>query len=170
MDWKSIVKSVAPTIGAALGGPLGGMATKFLAEALLGKPDANQEDIADFLVTASPEKLVELKKLDAEFKTKMRELDIDVFELETKDRDSARQMFKTNIWPQIILSAVFIGGYFFVLYGLLNGTITIQEAIKDTALLLIGLLTREVPTIMQFWFGSSMGSKDKTSALSGDKQ
>lgn len=165
MDWKSIVKSVAPTIGAALGGPMGGMATKFLAEALLGKSDATQDDLADFITTANPTQLMELKKLDIEFKLKMRELDINVFELETKDRDSARQLFKTNIWPQVILSAVFIIGYFFVLYGLLSGVITIQEAIRDTAILLIGLLTREVPTIMQFWFGSSMGSKDKAKEL-----
>jgi len=37
--------------------------------------------------------------------------------------------------------------------------------IKDTVILLIGLLTREVPTIMQFWFGSSSGSKDKTGKI-----
>lgn len=162
MDWKSIVKSIAPTIGTALGGPFAGVATKFLAEKLLGDTEASSEKVEEFFTTVSPEKLVELKKLESEFKARMRELDIDVFALETKDRDSARQLFKINIWPQIILSAMFIGGYFFVLYGLLDGEITIKDAIKDTALLLIGLLTREVPTIMQFWFGSSMGSKEKT--------
>lgn len=161
MNWKDLVKSVAPTIGAALGGPMGGMATKFLAEKLLGDPSAAQDKIEDFVLSASPEKMLELKKLDVDFKTRMRELDVDVFKLEVQDKASARELFKINIWPQIVLSAMFIGGYFFVLYGLLDGTITIQEAIKDVALLLIGLLTREVPTIMQFWFGSSMGSKEK---------
>jgi hypothetical protein len=34
MDWKSIVSTVAPWIGTALGGPLGGMAVEAAAKAL----------------------------------------------------------------------------------------------------------------------------------------
>ncbi len=81
------------------------------------------------------------------------------------DRDSARRLFYVNKWPQIILSAVFIVGYFFILGLLVSGTLMISSEVKETVILLIGLLTREVPTIMQFWFGSSSGSKDKTGKL-----
>jgi hypothetical protein len=30
---------------------------------------------------------------------------------------------------------------------------------------MLGALFREIPTIMQFWFGSSSGSKEKSGAL-----
>jgi hypothetical protein len=42
-SWKDIIRSIAPTIGTALGGPLAGTATKFIADKMLGKADATQE-------------------------------------------------------------------------------------------------------------------------------
>jgi hypothetical protein len=36
-DWKELVKGVAPVIGGAFGGPFGGVAVKFMADALLGE-------------------------------------------------------------------------------------------------------------------------------------
>jgi hypothetical protein len=163
-DWKKVVRSVAPTIGTAVGGPIGGVATKFIADALLGKPDATERDIEEAISNASPEMLAKLKRLDKEFETKMRELDIDVFALEVDDRKDARQMFKVNIWPQITLSGIFVAGYFGVLYILLSGGA--MASMKNDALFgvfttIIGVLTAAIPQILGFWFGSSMGSKEK---------
>lgn len=45
-DWKAIVKTVAPALGTALGGPLAGTAVKVLSEALLGHSDGKEEEIA----------------------------------------------------------------------------------------------------------------------------
>lgn len=161
-DWKNLVKNIAPVLGTALGGPLAGTATKYLADSLLGNPDATEDEIAKALTTASPETLAKLKELDLKFKTEMKQLDIDVFKLEVSDKASARDMAKENMWPQIILSAVFILGYFVILASLMYLEVSIQADIKEVVILLIGLITREVPTIMQFWFGSSHGSKNKT--------
>jgi hypothetical protein len=163
-DWKSIVHSVAPTIGTAIGGPIGGVATKFIAATLLGKPDATEKDIEEAIAEASPEMLAELKRLDKEFEAKMKELEIDVYELEVEDRKDARQMFKVNIWPQITLSGIFVAGYFGVLYILLSGGA--MASMKNDALFgvfttIIGVLTAAIPQILGFWFGSSMGSKEK---------
>ena len=109
MGWggklKSIVKAVAPTLGAALGGPAGGMAAKIISEGILGKPDASEAEIEDFLLTASPEQMLELKKLDAQFAVDMKKLDIDVFRIESDDKKSARAMFGINI-VQISLTAL----------------------------------------------------------------
>ena len=43
---KSIIQTVAPTIGTAVGGPLGGMAVKAISEALLGKPDGTPDEVS----------------------------------------------------------------------------------------------------------------------------
>lgn len=164
-DWKQLVGSVAPTIATALGGPLAGMATKALATAL-GCDDAEVEEV---LQNATPEQLVVLKQADQEFKLRMKELDIDLVKLANQDRQGARELFRVNKWPQIILSGLFIMGYFSILALLGTGHITPGEALRDAFLLLLGVVTREVPTIMQFWFGSSEGSKDKAGVMAGAK-
>ncbi|WP_299948507.1 hypothetical protein [uncultured Microbulbifer sp.] len=166
MDWKAIVKSVAPTLGAALGGPVAGTAVKFLAGALLGDEKATEQDIADLVLNASPEQLLELRSLDNQFKLKMRELNIDVYRLEVEDRKSARQMgIKGGLTAQIALSFVFITGYFALTFALFSGEITMTPAIEQTGTLMLGVITGAIPMILQFWFGSSQGSKEKAQAM-----
>ena len=166
-EWKSILGTLAPTLATALGGPLAGTATKFLANALLGDENADDAAISMALQGATPADLAKLKEIDASFKVEMKRLDIDLVKIGNQDRDSARGLFKVNMWPQISLSAMFILGYFIILYSLISGAIVIAPLIKDTIILLLGILTREVPTIMQFWFGSSNGSKTKSYKLNG---
>lgn len=160
-DWKELVKKVAPTLGAALGGPMGGVATQFIVDKFLG----GSTDIDAAMATLTPDKLAELKKLDQEFAAQMKKLDVDVFALEVQDVGNARDLAKTDMRPHVALSALFIGGYFIILWAIITGRIEIMEGVKDMVLLLVGILTREVPTIMQFWFGSSFGSKKKDERL-----
>lgn len=169
-DWKSLVRSVAPTIGASLGGPAGGMAVKFMADKFLGKPDATEAELMQAIRMASPTDMLALKRLDQEFALQMKALAIDVFKIETGDRQNARDLFKTNIWPQIILSSIFVIGYF-VLLGLIIAFHDIEFGDRVFGVLntIIGVLTAAIPMILQFWFGSSTGSKDKDriSAMGG---
>ena len=161
MDWKSVVKTVAPTIGAALGGPMGGIAVKFLADQFLGNPDAKEQDVAEAVLNATPDKLLELRKLDNDFKIRMRELDIDVFKLEVQDKASARDLAKFNMKPHMILTVVYSIGYFGIMGAMLSGQV--QFPVGQTELLsgLIGVLTAIQIKIADFWFGSSYGSKVK---------
>ncbi|MEW5248654.1 hypothetical protein [Microbulbifer discodermiae] len=166
MDWKAIVKSVAPTLGAALGGPVAGTAVKFLAGTLLGDEKATEQDIANTILTASPEQLLELRSLDSQFKLKMRELDINVYQLEVEDRKSARELgIKGGLWVQAVLSFVFISGYFFLTYLLFSGSVEVTPAFEQTGTLMLGVITGAIPMILQFWYGSSQGSKEKTKAM-----
>lgn len=165
MSWKDIVKTIAPTLGTALGGSMGGAATKFLADKLLGDSSADVSEVESFVLGASPEQLATLKKLDHEFKLEMKALDIDVFELEVKDKDSARGLFKINIWPQIILSTVFVLGYFGILYFLLHNNAETPIISNPVFTTILGVLTAAIPQILGFWFGSSLGSKEKTNSL-----
>ncbi|MEM7399293.1 MAG: hypothetical protein AAF354_10155 [Pseudomonadota bacterium] len=170
-DWKATIGSIAPAIGTALGGPVGGLATKFLADKLLGNPDASETDIASFVQGMTPEQAATLKKLDQDFAVQMRELEIDVFRIEVKDRASARDLFKVNIWPQIALSALYTIGYFAILATVVNmmmGEQEINDAVMALVSGLLGLLTGELPRINGFWFGSSMGSKEKTAKQPAD--
>ena len=163
MSLKSIAQGilgvVAPTLGTAFGGPLGGMAGAWLS----GKLGIKEGDLPNFLSNMTPEEMARVKILDQEFDLKMKEMDVDIFEIEIDDRKDARSMAKENMKPQIILSAMFIIGYFAIVGMLMGGVVSIPETFKEGTILLLGILTREVPTVMQFWFGSSHGSKKKVS-------
>ncbi|GAA5444859.1 hypothetical protein Misp06_03051 [Microbulbifer sp. NBRC 101763] len=127
MKWKALVKTIAPTIGMALGGPAAGVAVKFMAEKLLGDGLAGEQEIADFVLGSSPEQLAEFRALDNKFRLQMSQLDIDVFELEVRDRDSARGLAsKTSLLPQVALSVLFIGGYFALLFFLFGGEVALD--------------------------------------------
>lgn len=76
MNPLDIIKSVLPWIGTALGGPLGGIATSFVADKL-GLSGATTESIKSVLSGMTPEKLAELKAADQEFQYKMASLSVD---------------------------------------------------------------------------------------------
>lgn len=165
-DWRKLVRTIAPTLGTALGGPLGGMAMGALSQALLGKKDGTEEEIRDAIINATPADFLKLKELEQTFSKDMKALDIDVFRLEIQDKASARDMFKVNYWPQVILSGLYVGGYFVILGLLLAGKFSqVDPSWRESAALLLGVLTTNVPIIMAFWFGSSFGSKEKSQML-----
>jgi len=164
-NWKEIVKNIAPTIGTALGGPLAGSATKFIAEKVLGDASAPVAKVAKALMEATPDKLAKLSEVDKEFELEMEKLGIDVYQLEVEDRKSARDLFKINIWPQIVLSTLFVIGYFAVLFVLMKSgkKLDFKDAqwLQGVFTTILGVLTAAIPQILSFWFGSSLGSKEK---------
>lgn len=163
--WKQIIGKLAPVLATALGGPLAGTATKFLAGKLLGNPDASESELEIAISGATPELLAEIKQMDQDFELQMRQLDIDVYDMDVKDRTSARDMAKTNMWPQIVLSTLFVIGYFGIIYLFLTGTIEMEDDVKPVIMVLVGVLTAAIPQILNFWLGSSHSSKVKTAIL-----
>jgi len=160
-DWKSLVKNVAPTLGTALGGPAAGLAVKFLAEAFLGKPEATEDDLAAAIQGASPQQLLQLKELDQKFKLQMKQLDIDVFKIEVDDRKSARDLAAFNMKPHLWLSGIYTIGYFVMLYMFMTGNATVDVELSDEFGVVLGVMTAAQVKILDFWFGSSYGSRVK---------
>lgn len=168
-NWRALIGTVAPTLGAALGGPLGGMAGAVIAKVVLGKEKATDAEIESAMANATPDQLLALKKADQEFALRMKELEVDVFKTETADVQSARSLFSVNYWPQMILSGLFVSGYFLILWAYITGRVLIDDKLKDTVTVLIGIMSASVTGIMGFWFGSSFGSREKTAALAASK-
>ena len=167
-DWKATLGTVAPTVATVLGGPLAGVAVGMIAKALGMGPGATEQDLERVVLGATPDTLLRLKEVENQFALEMERLGVDVEKIHAEDRGSAREMAKTNMTPQIVLSFVFIGGYFaaiFALHGVLFQTTEINDQIIALFGALIGVFTRELSGIMQFWFGSSSGSAKKTDQL-----
>lgn len=164
-----LLAQVAPTVATALGGPLAGLAVKTLSEALLGHPDASESDVSAALMSATPEQLQKLKETDATFKLKMKELDIDLEKIAAGDRDSARNMqMHTNDWIPRAMAILVTFGFFGILTWLL--TKGVPPTGSETLIYMLGALGTAWTGIVQFYFGSSAGSKAKTDAMVGEKK
>lgn len=171
-DWKETLGKVAPTVAGALGGPMAGVAVAMAVEKLGLAKGSTADDLGRVIAAGSPETLVKMKELENAFKVEMKRLDVNVEDIHAKDRASARDLFKVNQGPQIALSVIFLGGYFvsmFALHDLIFNTSDVNPQIIALLGALIGVFTREMSGIMQFWFGSSSGSKEKTAKMEGMK-
>jgi len=160
-----LVRTVAPSIASAVGGPLAGMATKAISEALLGKPDGSEAELVQAAAMATPEQLLALKKAEQSFEVQMRELDIDLERIASEDRDSARNReIKTkDLTPKFLAASVTVGYFGVLFYMLTHGLPTTGGS--EAMLVMLGTLGTAWGGIMAYYFGSSAGSKAKDEAI-----
>lgn len=167
MDFKDIIKTVAPWIGTALGGPLGGMAVKAAADAL-GLSDSTADAIKAAVSGATPDQLLALKEADQNFQIQMQTLGFanikDLEAIAAADRDSARKMqIASPSFMPAVLSAVITIGFLGILIGMMAGKLTTDSS--DALLLMLGSLGTAWTGVMAFWFGTTRQSENKTSML-----
>lgn len=67
-----LLKSIAPTLATALGGPLAGMAVEFIA----GKLGVSVDKVQETLAGMTPADLIKMKELDLEFKKHLEDNNI----------------------------------------------------------------------------------------------
>jgi len=160
-----LLGQIAPSIATALGGPLAGVAVRSLSNALFGHEDGTEQQVSEALSSATPDQLATIKKIDADFKVRMKELDIDLERISAGDRDSARQMQRdTKDWVPKVLAIVITLGFFGILiWMLLNG---MPKTGTEALLMMLGALGTAWTGVVNFYYGSSAGSKAKTDALS----
>ena len=53
---------------------------------------------------------------------------------------------------QVVLSALFIAGYFFLLWQFMEGNVKVPLDYKEMFIALLGVLTAGVGTILAYWF------------------
>lgn len=147
---KDLIGGIAPTIGAAMGGPLGGMAGQILAETLGCDPTPQAIETAFEKVT--PQQLAQIKEAELQFETRLKELDVDIFSLETQDKQDARKHFSGDWFPKAFafFAISFSFGYIFLV------TIQPPDANSDTITsLVLGNVFGMLGAIVSFYFGAS---------------
>ncbi|NTU68911.1 MAG: hypothetical protein HGB02_08540 [Chlorobiaceae bacterium] len=162
-DILGAVGSVAPAIATALGGPLAGTAVGALTSALGLKSDATEQEVAEVIAKATPEQLLMLKQADQQFAKDMKALDIDLTKAYIADTSDARHTFGTNqnvFWLGLAILCSFAAAVYAVLSG--NVPSTVSEVLTGT---LIGYLASNSQQVVGYFFGSSQGSADKTTAM-----
>jgi hypothetical protein len=151
---KNLVGSVAPTLGAALGGPLGGMASQVICD-VLGCQN-NQKSIQNAINSATPEQMLELKKAEQSFELQMKELEVDVFKLEVADKQDARGKFSKD-WTARIMGIAVVGGFMGYIF-----LVTLQPPEQNSEALInlvLGYLGGLASAVISFYFGASDSNK-----------
>lgn len=155
----SMVSKFAPSIATALGSPLAGMAVSALA--------------SRFNVADDVEAVTKAIMADPEAEAKIKQLEHDKFKAILADKDSARKremaVVQSDSAPtinKIVTPALALGvtGLSFVLFAVLI-FVEVKPEAKDILIYILGVLSAAVTQVLSYYFGSSMGSKDKDEKL-----
>lgn len=175
-DWKATLGTVAPGLATVLLGPMAGMAAKIAVEKL-GLTDegegSNTEKLANAVASGDPDVFVRLREAEIELEKELRRMDLSFEQLKVKreeiaagDRDSARDLAKARgMTPQVILGAIYTGGFVILLFALFDGQVALDPEHEALANILLGMLAAGQTQVLNFFFGSSTGSKNKDAAM-----
>ncbi len=141
----ALLSAVAPTIAKMIGTKLENVAQTKIKEALGVDiiPDAMSSEDLDKLKKAEDEMLLELYKLDV------------------MDRDSARKLAINNDNTPRVLAYLITFGFF----GMLLVINFLPEANEAILNIMIGSLGTAWVSIVNYYFGSSIGSKNKNELI-----
>lgn len=165
---KDVVGGAAPLVGSLLGGSAGSAVGELVASAL------GVDNTADAVATAmktDPEAATKLRELELTHKTKLEELRIEEEKARLLDVQNARsrevelaKAGKSNS-PLYVLAAAVVVGFFAIVFVLLFKSAVIPDGSREVAFLLVGTLSTAFGAVIQYFFGSSKGSADKTAFL-----
>lgn len=160
---------IAPGLAAAMGGPLAGAATERLAEAVLGhtatRPGAT-EALERSILAADPETIAAVRKAEWAFGAAVLEASQAARETAAADRADARarHIAMRDATPAVLGIAV-IGGFFSVLIVMLVRELPPQAETEFS--IMLGALATMTAAVVNFFFGSSADSREKTQIMAG---
>jgi hypothetical protein len=157
MDW---LKTIAPTIATALGGPLAGLAIEAVSKAIGIDPKDVQSTISEGKLSA--DQIMLLKQAEIQMAARAQEMGLDFAKLNVEDRKSAREMqAETRSYIPAVLAVSVTIGFFGILIGMMTETFKASDAL----MLMLGSLGTAWTGIIAFYFGSSAGSQAKDDLL-----
>ena len=158
---KRVIAGVAPQLAHALGGPLAGAAVAQISRAIFGAADADEDVIAETLAAASPEHLIALRKAEQDFQIALRGAQLQELKIDADDRASARgRQAAMRDWTPSALGAAIILGFFIVLGAMVARRL--PEGTETEFSIMLGALATMTAAVVNYFFGSSAGSKEKT--------
>lgn len=159
---KSVLATVAPLLGTALGGPFGGLAGTLLAKAL-GTTDPKAMEAA--ITSTDPDILLKLKQADNDFQAQLKALEISEEKLSFDDTANARarEVAVKDSTPKILAYGVTVGFFSVIGFLVINGK---PSQGGDVMLVMLGALATAWTGIIGYYFGSSAGSAQAREALS----
>jgi hypothetical protein len=181
MDFKDIIKTIAPIAGSLIGSPLAGVAIAAIGDAI-GMKAPTVERIAGAIQSGSltPEQVVAVRASDAALKIRLRELDLDHEKIEadtekayladTQDARKAHAGDSGVYWLGIsvlftfavVMVACLYGCYQILTDGLKIRDVGIVAAVFGFLGTVVGYVAANAQQVVSYFFGSSRGSTEKS--------
>lgn len=156
------LKSIAPTIGGLVGGPLGAGAVNAVMDVLGVKQDAKDTDIAVALAGMTTEQRAAIIKLDNDYKLELERIALEKYRVDASDRDSARRREKDVGGKAVpILAAFVISGSFCVVAYVLGGNVPLTGSEGIIVGSIVNQGFNSLGQVLNYYFGSSAGSANK---------
>jgi hypothetical protein len=160
MDW---IKTIAPLLGTALAGPFAGIATSFIADKL-GVEAKTVEGFKKAISNGqmTPEQLSAMKQAEFDFQKYMEQNSITREQLAYDNTKDARAMYvSTKSTTPAVLTYLITLGFF----GIMGFMMTDRYTSSEPLLVMLGSLGTAWIACVNYWFGSTSGSKTKTELL-----
>ena len=170
MNINDLLKTLAPTVASALGGPLAGAAVTAISS-IFGTSetaDAVSEVLKNGSMTA--DQLSAIKQLELKYQNdeqergfKYAELEYKKIELDAKDRDSARER-EVGVKDSVnkVLAYTIVGSFIAMVGATLLGYAKVESVLAGT---LVGYLSAKAEQVLAYYFGSSKSSDRKTEII-----
>ncbi len=158
------LRDVAPTLAGAFGGPLAGAATETVSRAIFGDSHGDEAALETAVLAGAPETLAALRQAEVEFRKAVLSVVIEEQKLANEDRANARarQIAVRDITPTLLGLSV-IAGFFFVLAVMLWRELPAQAETEFS--IMLGALATMTAAVVNYFFGSSVGSREKTKIM-----
>lgn len=163
MNWIDTIKTIAPTVASALGGPLAGLAVTALGT-LFGIAEPTQEKIRGAIEQGqmTGEQISAIRQLELTLQAEERERGFRYSELEFRNVENARAMKVAtgSLFPELLSTLIVVG-----FFGILGWMMYQPSAIESQPLLImLGSLGAAFASVINYWLGSNKGS-DRTKEL-----
>ena len=159
---KSIFQHIAPTLASSLGGPFSDVAKKFINDNLIKESasDGRKLDVIINELISDSKNLPMIKNMDDQFAMQMKELNVDIFSLENDAVNNLKEQFKGKISPQVVISVLFLIGYFLMLGAIFFVEVSDsfnmevgENSLMGELQILFGVLTAGIGQVLSYWFG-----------------
>ena len=158
---KRALAKIAPGLAHALGGPLAGAAAAEISKAIFGIENVDEDLLVDAVATPTVEQRVALRKAELEFRAALHAADIEALKLANEDRASARaRQSAMGDWAPTVLGCAIILGFFIVLAAMVWKKLPAGAETEFS--IMLGALATMTAAVVNYFFGSSAGSKEKT--------
>lgn len=177
MDWKEVGKKIASmgltALGTVVGGPAGGTIGALLGNALIGGDGNEDTEITPEKVMKAlgdPEAIMKMKQFEMTHELELQKLAIESERMRLSDIASARnrQVESEKVTGKRDYNLYILAWTLVVGFYALVGTMVFKAVPADSTgvvYMLFGTLATSFGCVIQYFFGSSKSSKEKTDLL-----
>ena len=158
-SWEKLgatVADAAPLLGTVLGGPVGSGIGSIIASTFGTENDPEQISKA---IAKDPNAAIKLKEIETKHKMRLEELKLQTTQAELADKQNARSSHKDSKMPAILSIGLTL---LIVLVVYLLFFAPVPESARDVLFMLLGVVVKEWGGAMQYWFGTTRSSSEKT--------